>query len=78
MVFVCVCVCHNPHRTLVRSQSFPGRPVWERTRRIRSARRKFDGFSPVALLVDDLKQNPAVDKFNPLAALEATLRRGCP
>jgi len=23
-----------------------------------------DGFSPVALLVDDLKQNPAGDKFN--------------
>ena len=33
-------------------------------RRIRNARRKLDGFSPVALLVDDLKQNPAVDKFN--------------
>jgi len=30
----------------------------------------------VALLVDDLKQNPAVDKFNSLAALEAILRRG--
>jgi len=29
-----------------------------------------------ALLVDDLKQNPAVDKFNSLAALEAILRRG--
>jgi len=31
-----------------------------------------------ALLVDDLEQNPAVDKFNSLAALEAILRRGCP
>jgi len=38
--------------------------VWEPTRRIRNARQKLDGFSPVALLVDDLKQNPAVDKFN--------------
>jgi len=52
--------------------------VWEPTRRIRNARQKLDGFSPVALLVDDLKQNPAVDKFNSLAALEAILRRGCP
>jgi len=39
------------------------------TRRIRNARRKLDGFNPVALLVDDLKQNPAVDKLNFLAAL---------
>ena len=38
--------------------------MWELTRRIRNARQKQDGFSPVALLVDDLKQNPAVDKFN--------------
>jgi len=52
--------------------------VLEPTRRIRNARRKFDGFSPVALLVDDLKQNPAVDKFNSLAALGAIPRRGCP
>jgi len=29
-----------------------------------------------ALLVNDLKQNPAVDKFNSLGALEAILRRG--
>jgi len=35
-----------------------------------------DRFSPVALVVDDLKQNPAVDEFNSLAALEAILRRG--
>jgi len=40
--------------------------------------RKLDGLNPAALLVDDLKQNPAVDKFNSLAALEAILRRGCP
>jgi len=52
--------------------------MWEPTRRIRNARRKLDGFSPVALLVDDQKQNPAVDKYNSLAALEAILRRGCP
>jgi len=52
--------------------------VWEPTRRIRNARRKLDGFNPVALLVDDPKQNPAVDKFNSQAALEAILRRGCP
>jgi len=45
-------------------------------RRIRNARRKFDGFSPVALLVDDLKRNPAADKFNSLAALEAIFRCG--
>ena len=38
--------------------------MWEPTRHIRNARQKFDGFSPVALLVDDLKQNPAGDKFN--------------
>ena len=38
--------------------------MWEPTRRIRNVRQKLDGFSPVALLVDDLKQNPAVDKFN--------------
>jgi len=38
--------------------------MWEPTRHIRNARQKFDGFSPVALLVDDLKQNPAVGKFN--------------
>jgi len=38
--------------------------VWEPTWRIRNVRKKLDGFSPVALLVDDLKQNPAVDKFN--------------
>jgi len=50
--------------------------VWEPTRRIRNARRKFDGFGPVELLVDDLKQNPAVDKFNSLATLEAVLRCG--
>jgi len=50
--------------------------VREPTRRIRNARRKLDGFSPVALLVDDLKQNPAVGKFDSLAALEAILRRG--
>ena len=68
---------HDSHRTLVRSQNFAG-PVREPTRRIRNARQKLDGFSPVALLVDDLKQNPAVDKFNSLAALEAILRRGCP
>jgi len=37
---------------------------------------EFDGFNPAALLVDDLEQNPAVDKFNSLAALEAILRRG--
>jgi len=54
----------------------PDRPVWEPTRRIRNARRKLDGFNPVALLVFDLKQNPAVDKANSLAALEAILRRG--
>jgi len=35
-----------------------------------------DGFNPAALLVDDLKQNPAVDKFNSPAALKAILRRG--
>jgi len=35
-----------------------------------------DGFNPVGLLMDDLKQNPAVDKFDSLAALEAILRRG--
>ena len=52
--------------------------MWEPTWRIRNARRKLDGFNPVALLVDDLKQNPAVDKFNSLVALEAILRRGCP
>ena len=63
---------------LVRLQNLPDRPVWEPTRRIRNARRKLDGFSPVALLVGDLKQNPAVDKFKSLAALEAILRRGCP
>ena len=34
------------------------------------------GLSPVALLVDGLKQNPAVDRFNSPAALEAILRRG--
>ena len=39
---------------------------------------ELDGFSPAALLLDDLKQNPAVDKFNFLAVLEAILRRGCP
>ena len=50
--------------------------MWEPTRRIRNARQKLDGFSPVALLVDDLKQNPTVGKFNSLAALEANLRRG--
>ena len=50
--------------------------MWEPARRIRNARRKSDGLSPVALLVDDLKQNPALDKFNSLAALEAILRRG--
>jgi len=58
------------------AQNLPDRPVWEPTRRIRNARRKLDGFNPVALLVDDLKQNPAVDKFNSLVALEAILRRG--
>ena len=52
--------------------------MWEPTRRIRNARRKLDGLNPAALLVDDLKQNPAVDKFNSLAALEAILRGGCP
>ena len=31
---------------------------------------------PCGVLVDDLKQNPAVDKPNSLAALEAILRRG--
>jgi len=69
------------HRTLVRScpfTEFADRPVWKPTRRNRNARQKLDGFDPVALLVDDLKQNPAVDKFNSLAALEAILRRGCP
>jgi len=50
--------------------------VCEPTRRIRNARKKMNGFSPVALLVDDLKQNPAVDKPSSLAALEATQRRG--
>ena len=50
--------------------------MWEPTRRIRNARRELDGFSPVALLVDDLKQNPAMDKFNSMAVLEAILRRG--
>ena len=50
--------------------------MWELTRRIRNARRKLDGFSTLALLVDDLKHNPAVDKFNSLAALEAILQRG--
>jgi len=55
-------------------QSELDRPVWEPTRRIRNARRKLEGFNPVALLVDDLKQNPAVDKFKSLAALEAILR----
>ena len=67
-------------RSLVRScplTEFAG-PVWEPTRRIRNARRKLEKFSPVALLVNDLKQNPAVDKFNSLVALEAILRRGCP
>ena len=49
--------------------------MWEPTRRIRNARQKFDGSSPAALLVDDLKQNPAVDKFNSPAALEATTTR---
>jgi len=38
---------------------------FEPTRRIRNARRKLDGFNPAALLVDDLKQNPAVDKSTP-------------
>ena len=52
--------------------------MWKPTRRIRNARQKLNGFSPAALLVDDLKQNTAVDKFNSLAALEAILRRGCP
>jgi len=66
---------HASH-TLVRSQNLPDRPVWEPTRRIRNARQKLDGFNPVALLVDDLKQNPAVDKFNSPAALEVILRRG--
>ena len=51
--------------------------MWKPTRRIRNARQKLNGFSPAALLVDDLKQNTAVDKFNSLAALEAILRRGC-
>ena len=63
---------------LIRSQNLPDRPVWEPTRRIRNARQKLDGLSPVALLVDDLKQNPALDKSSSLAALEAILRRGCP
>ena len=52
----------------VRSQNLPDQPVWEPTRRIRNAQQKLDGFNPAALLVDDLKQNPAVDKFNSLAA----------
>ena len=30
--------------------------MWEPTRRIRNARQKLDGLSPVALLVNDLKQ----------------------
>ena len=47
--------------------------MWEPTQRIRNTRRKLDGFNPLALLVDDLKQNPAVDKFNSPAALEAIL-----
>ena len=64
------------HRALVCSQDLPDQPVRQPTRRIRNARRKLDGSDPVALLVDDLKQNPAVDKFNSLAALEAILRRG--
>jgi len=50
--------------------------VWEPTRRIRNARRKLDGCSPVALLMDELKQNPAVNKFSSLAALKAILQRG--
>jgi len=37
---------------------------------------ELDGFNPVALLVDDLKQSPVVDKSSSLAALEAILRRG--
>jgi len=66
---------HASH-TPVHSQNLPDRPVWEPARRIRNARHKLDGFSPVALLVDDLKQNPAMDKFNSMAVLEAILRRG--
>ena len=63
-------------RDTILAQNLPDRPLWEPTRRIRNARRNFDGFNPAALLVDDLKQNPAVGKFNSLAALEAILRRG--
>ena len=54
----------------------PAAILFRAPRRIQNARRKLDGFSPVALLVVGLKQNPAVDKFNSLAALEAILRRG--
>ena len=64
------------HCTLVRLHNSLDRPVWEPTRRIQKVRHKLDGFNPAALLVDDLKQNPAMDKFNSLAALEAILRRG--
>jgi len=68
------CIAHLS--VFVRSQNLPDRLVWEPTRRIRNARRKLDGFSPVALLVDDLKQIPVMDESNSLAALEAILRRG--
>ena len=44
--------------------------MWEPTRRIRNARQKIGWFSPVALLVDNLKQNPAMDKFNSPGFLE--------
>ena len=70
------CIAHLSD--LARLQDLPDRPVWEPTRRIGSARRKLDGSNPVAMLVDDLKQIPAVDKFSTLTALEAILRRGCP
>ena len=50
------CIAHLS--VLVRSQNLPDRPVWEPMRRIRNARQKLDGFSPVALLVDYFEAGP--------------------
>jgi len=51
-----------------------GGVVWEPARRIRNAARKLHGANPMDVLVDDLRQNPAVAKFGSLRSLEGIVR----
>jgi DNA-dependent protein kinase catalytic subunit len=54
--------------------SSSAKAVWEPSRRIRNARRKLSGANPIAVLLDDLRQNPSVAANKSLPALERILR----